>query len=70
MLVPLRVAVAVLLVIPTLRTSTPGAKMSTPAPKLENEAFASVRASIAPTVMALGADAGESAAAFTCSPLV
>jgi len=64
MLVPLRVAVAVLLVMPTLRTSTPGAKMSTTAPKLENEAFSSVRASMAPTVMAAGADAGESFAEF------
>jgi len=66
MLVPLSVAVAVLLVIPTLRTSTPGAKMSTPAPKLENEALASVSASMAPTVMAVAADAGESFAAFCC----
>jgi hypothetical protein len=57
-LVPLRVAEAVLLVIPTLRTFTPGAKMSTTVPKFEKEAFASAE-SIAPTVIADGADAGE-----------
>ena len=63
MLVPLRVAVSVLLVTPTLRTFTPGAMISTPAPKFENEALVSVEASIAPTVIAVGAEAGESFAA-------
>lgn len=33
--------------------------MSTEAPKLENEALASVFALMAPTVMALGAEAGD-----------
>jgi len=59
MLVPLKVALAVLLVIPTLKTLTPGAKISTPDPKLEKEALASLP-SIAPTVIAEGEDAGES----------
>ena len=58
MLVPLRVADAVLLVIPTLRTFTPGAKISTAVPKFEKEALASAE-STAPTVMADGAEAGE-----------
>lgn len=64
MLVPLKLSVAVLLVIPTLKTLTPGAKISNTAPKLEKEALASVFV-VAPTVMAEGADAGESLAAFT-----
>lgn len=63
MLVPLSMAVSVLLVIPTLNTSIPGAKISTPGPKLENDAFVSP-APMAPTVIAEGADAGESFAAF------
>ena len=58
MLVPLRTAEAVLLVIPTLRTLTPGAKISTALPKLEKEAFASAE-STAPTVRADGAEAGD-----------
>lgn len=52
---------------PTLRTSTPGAKTSTPAPKLENSARASLEASIAPTVMALGAEPGEVLAVSCCN---
>ena len=60
MLVPLRTVLAVLLAIPTLCTFTPGAKISTAVPKLENEARVSVALSIAPTVIADGADAGES----------
>lgn len=63
--VPLRILVAVLLAIPALKTETPGAKMSRVAPKLENEARASVLASMAPTVMTFGADAGEELAAST-----
>ncbi len=58
MLVPLKTAVDVSLVIPTLWTLTPGAKISTAAPKLENEALASFP-SIAPTVMAVGAEPGD-----------
>lgn len=57
--VPLRIAVAVSDVMPTDLTLTPGAKTSREAPKLENEARVSVELSIAPTVMALGAEAGE-----------
>lgn len=51
---------------PTLRTLTPGAKMSTAWPKLEKLALASVLASIAPTVMACGAEPGEVLAASCC----
>ena len=58
MLVPLRTAVSVLLLMPTLRTFTPGPKISTSGPKFENDAFLSVW-SIAPTVMAPVADPGE-----------
>jgi hypothetical protein len=57
--VPLSTADAVSDVMPTDCTFTPGAKMSTEVPKLENEARASVLLSIAPTVMALAAEAGE-----------
>jgi hypothetical protein len=60
MLVPLSTVLAVLLAIPTLWTFTPGANISTAVPKLENEARVSVALSIAPTVMADGAEAGES----------
>jgi hypothetical protein len=63
MLVPLRVSVSVLEPMPTLSTLTPGAKMSTEAPQLEKLALRSLRASMAPTVMALGADAGDVLAA-------
>jgi len=59
MLVPLNIVEAVLLVIPTLRTLTPGAKTSTAVPKFENEARESDALLIAPTVMAEGAEAGE-----------
>ncbi len=58
-LVPLSTAVAVSLAIPTLRIFTPGAKISTSGPKFEKEALISVEASIAPTVIAEGADAGD-----------
>lgn len=58
MLVPLNVAVDVSLLIPTLKTLTPGANISTALPKLENEAFASFP-SMAPTVIADAAEAGE-----------
>jgi hypothetical protein len=58
------VAEALLLVIPTLKTFTPGAKMSTALPKMENEALVSAE-SIAPTVIADGADAGEELRAST-----
>lgn len=58
MLVPLRTAVSVLLLIPTLRTSTPEAKMSTSGPKLEKTAFLSAW-SAAPTVIAPVADPGD-----------
>ena len=60
MLVPLRIFVAESLAIPTLRTFTPGAKMSTALPKLEKEALVSDVLVSAPTVIASGADAGES----------
>ena len=66
MLVPLNVVEAVLLVIPTLSTFTPGAKMSTALPKFEKDALASAE-STAPTVMADGADAGEELSASTCA---
>lgn len=49
--------------IPTLRTLTPGAKISTAWPKLEKLALASLFASMAPTVMAWGAEPGEVLAA-------
>ena len=58
MLVPLSTAVAVSVAIPTLWTLTPGAKISTAVPKLENEALASFP-SMAPTVIAVGADPGD-----------
>jgi hypothetical protein len=58
MLVPLNVAVEVSLSIPTLKTLTPGAKISTAAPKFEKDVFASFP-STAPTVIADGAEAGE-----------
>lgn len=61
--VPLSVWVAVTLSIPTLCTLTPGAKTSTKRPKLLKEARVSVRWSMAPTVMAPSAEAGESLAA-------
>jgi hypothetical protein len=67
MLVPLNTALAVLLVIPTLSTFTPGAKTSTAAPKFENEALISVLASIAPTVIADGVEAGDVVFASTYS---
>ncbi len=57
--VPERVALAVSESIPTERIETPGAKISTLAPKLEKLAMASVEASIAPTVIAVGAEAGD-----------
>jgi hypothetical protein len=60
MLVPLSTVLAVSLAIPTLCTFTPGANISPAVPKLENEARVSVALSIAPTVMADGAEAGES----------
>ena len=56
--VPLRTSLSVLLAMPTLSTSTPGAKMSTSAPKLLKSAIWSLVWSMAPTVMALGAEAG------------
>lgn len=59
MLVPLRILVSTSERIPTDRTLTPGAKTSTGRPKLEKGALASFWGSMAPTVMALGADAGE-----------
>jgi hypothetical protein len=58
MLVPLSTAVEVSVAIPTLWTLTPGAKISTAVPKLENEALASLP-SMAPTVIAVGADPGD-----------
>lgn len=58
MLVPEMVLVAVVLPIHAERISTPGLKTSTRLPKLENDARASLE-SIAPTVMALGSEAGE-----------
>lgn len=45
-----------------LRTETPGAKTSTSEPKFEKEALASEE-SVAPTVQALGSEAGEKLAA-------
>jgi hypothetical protein len=65
-LVPLNTALALLLVMPTDWTFTPGAKISTAAPKFENEALVSVDASMAPTVMAEGAEAGEVELASIC----
>lgn len=65
MLVPLNVAVLVSDLMPTDKTLTPGANTSTAAPKFENDAFASF-ASIAPTVIADGAEAGESFDASCC----
>jgi hypothetical protein len=59
MLVPLSTVDAVSDVIPTDSTSTPGAKISMEAPKLEKEALASVLLSMAPTVMALGRRRGR-----------
>lgn len=59
MLVPLSETEAVLLVIPQLKTLTPGAEISSAAPKFEKDALASL-APIAPTVTAEGAEAGES----------
>ena len=59
MLFPLNPAEAVSDVMPTDWTFTPGAKMSTDVSKLEKEALASVEESMAPTVMAVGAEAGE-----------
>jgi hypothetical protein len=59
MLVPLNTALAVSLVMPTDCTFTPGANISTAAPKFEKEALVSVDASMAPTVMAEAAEAGE-----------
>jgi hypothetical protein len=69
-LVPLNTALAVLLVIPTDCTLTPGANISTAAPKLEKEALVSVDASMAPTVMTEGAEAGEVVFASTYFRLV
>lgn len=68
MLVPLRVLVSVSDLMPTLRTLTPGPKMSTGAPKLEKPALASLLASMAPTVMAAGAEAGDVLDASCCKP--
>jgi hypothetical protein len=65
MLVPLNVAVLVSDLMPTDKTLTPGANTSTAAPKFENDAFASF-ASTAPTVIADGAEAGESFDASCC----
>jgi hypothetical protein len=65
-LVPLNTALALLLVMPTDCTLTPGAKISTAAPKFENGALVSVDASMAPTVMAEGAEAGEVELASIC----
>lgn len=48
------------------RTLTPGAKMSTTDPKLENEARLSLM-SMAPTVMANGSEAGDLVEAWTFS---
>lgn len=59
MLVPLSTFVSTSERMPTERTLTPGAKMSTERPKLEKEARASEFASMAPTVMALGAEPGD-----------
>jgi hypothetical protein len=50
---------------PTLCTFTPGAKISTDAPKFENEALASVLVSIVPTVITEGAEAREGVFAST-----
>ena len=69
MLVPLKVAVEVSLLIPTLRTFTPGAKTSTSGPKFENDAFTSFP-STAPTVIADGAEAGELFDASCCENIV
>ena len=66
MLVPLSVLVSVSEAMPTERTLTPGAKMSTPLPKLEKLARASFLASMAPTVMALGAEPGDVLAVSCC----
>jgi hypothetical protein len=55
---------------PTDCTFTPGAKISTAAPKFENEALVSVDASMAPTVMAEGAEAGEVELASICFCIV
>lgn len=66
MLVPLRTLVSISLPIPTDRIFTPGAKMSTDWPKLEKVALESVVASMAPTVMALGAEPGEVLAVSCC----
>jgi hypothetical protein len=65
MLVPLKVAVLVSDLMPTDNTLTPGAKTSTPVPKFENDALTSF-ASTAPTVIADGAEAGESFNASCC----
>lgn len=66
MLVPLRLTVAMFDEMETLWTFTPGAKTSTMAPKLEKLAFWSLLASIAPTVMAAGAEAGDVLPASCC----
>src|SRR4051812_25957995 len=63
MLVPESVAVAVVLVYQPARTFTPGAAKSTHDPQLLNEANASER-SVAPTVRAAEALAGDKAQAF------
>ena len=65
MLVPLNVAAEVSLLIPTLRTFTPGANISTAVPKFEKDAFASFP-SMAPTVIADGAEAGDVFNASCC----
>ena len=63
MLVPLRIAVAVLEVYQELKMLTPGAKRSTATPQLEKLAPLS-EMSDAATVIALGAEAGEEVLAF------
>jgi hypothetical protein len=61
--VPLRVALAVLLVFQAETILTPGANRSRQLPKLENVARASL-ASVAPTVTAAATRAGEKLHAF------
>lgn len=66
MLVPLRTLVATVEAMPTDRTLTPGPLTSTTDPKLEKLANWSLVASMAPTVMAWGADAGDVLRASCC----
>jgi len=64
--VPEMLLVAVLLVIHALMMFCPGAKMSTTEPKLEKDARVSAIV-VAPTVLALGARAGDVVPAFAPS---